>query len=459
MFIDRDKIMKHYSFILTKTSLVATGFFLFITLSILLSAFEAQASADNNGIEFGYQLRIRYEDFDNIITYNNDLDDQQQFFRFRSRLWGQWIRNNLKAKLQVTNEFRQYQHPDRSFTFDELFVDELYLQIDDLFESGWFLKAGRQIIIKGDGFIFFDGMPLDGSRAIHYNALIAGIRTDSFAVEFLGISNPHEDKYLPRLNNKDRRMSERDELAVGTWTKALLTSDIALEGIWLYKQEKTPDSSDATDGLKRVFHTLSARSVIPFSNNSSLTSEIAAQIGSDDHDKSIRAWGGYAVLKHSLKTAMAPVISVSAGALSGNNPKTDTDEGWTPPFSRWPLWSELYIYSFIHERGVASWSNMWYANAQCVLHPAEPVKLRLAYYKLGAFYAPETQNDKFGAGTNRGDLFQFMTEFKLPAGFTGHVLYEHLIPGDFYSARDSGHYLRLELIWQFARRLNVLKSI
>ncbi len=424
---------------------------LFITGSVLNTPVNV-AHAD--GFEFGYQLRSRYEDFDNIITYNDDLDDQQQFFRFRSRIWGLWVHNNLTAKLQLTNEFRQYQHPDRSFTFDELFVDEMYLQIDNLLGSKWFLKAGRQMIIKGDGFIFFDGVPLDGSRAIHYNALITGFHTDTFAIEFMGISNPHEDEYLPRLNNKDRRMSERDELAAGTWIKTHLTSDIALEGIWLYKQEKTPDSPETTTSVKRAYHTIGARSVIPLSKTASVTGEIATQIGTGDNNESIRAWGGYAVWRQSIHTSWAPVISVSAGAVSGNNPKTDRDEGWTPPFSRWPLWSELYIYSFINERGVASWSNMWYANAQCIVQPSDPVKLRLTYYKLGAFYAPDTQNDIFGSGKNRGDLFQFMTEFRLPAGFTGHVLYEHHIPGNFYSARDSGHYFRFEIIWQFSRRVH-----
>ncbi len=37
--------------------------------------------------------------------------------------------------------------------------------------------------------------------------------------------------------------------------------------------------------------------------------------------------------------------------MSGDDPSTDDNEGWDPLFSRWPKWSELYIYSLATEGG------------------------------------------------------------------------------------------------------------
>ncbi|MCD4653915.1 hypothetical protein K8T06_08250, partial [bacterium] len=151
---------------------------------------------------------------------------------------------------------------------------------------------------------------------------------------------------------------------------------------------------------------------------------------------------------------MKPALKLTAGAFSGDDSDTEKDEGWTPPFSRWPQWSELYIYSFIKEGRVSYWSNLWFANAEFVFTPVDPLKIRLSYYKMMAFEAWPHPARMFGDGKDRGDLFQIRTDFKLPAGFSGHAVYEYHIPGDFYGGDEPGHFLRFELNYSFSHKFS-----
>jgi len=421
---------------------------------ISLGSGQVMAASDNPGFEFGFQHRARFIDFDNIIDYTDTIDDDNQFYRFRTRLWGRLIRNSLEFKLQLTNEFRYYTHPDKDDTFDEIFFDQCYLRLNEIFGSGWSVSVGRQNIMKGEGFILFDGNPLDGSRSAYFNALVIKRAFKSSSLEFIGIANPSKDQYLPRIGDKSKPLIEHDEEAVGVYFTSRLPADLTLEACYLYKKETSPhDVSSPQFTPERSLHIAGGRIAVPVGKSGQLTCELDGEYGEEDPDRTLSAWAGYASWKHRFDSTMTPHIKITACLLSGDNPDTAKDEGWTPPFSRWPKWSELYIYSLIRERGVATWSNLYFGNAEFVITPFISLKVRLSYYKLFAFHAPRTSSDVFGKGTNRGDLFQIRTDVTLAKGLTGHALYEFHQPGDFYSDNQAGHFLRFELNYQFAHKV------
>lgn len=422
--------------------------------AVLLAVFllvSGTAEAGEPGIEFGFQHRARYVDFDNIIDYTDALKDENRFFRFRSRLWGRLLHENLEVKLQLANEFRHYLHPDVDDSLDEVYVDECYVKLDSLFGSDWYVIAGRQPLIRGEGFILFDSSPLDGSRSIYFNALVFGLKHNTVDIAFMGISNPAKDQYFPRINDKSKPLVEQDERAAGVYITSTRASGMVLEGVYLYKEEISPyDEHSNSFTPKRSLHITGGRTSIPAGDLGTIACEIAGGFGEEDPDRTISTWAGYASWQRRFETNMNPQLKLAAGGFSGDDPGTDRDEGWMPPFSRWPKWSELYIYSFIRERGVAAWSNLWFAGADCIFNPVKQAKVRLSYSRMYAFHAPAASSDVFGTGTDRGNLFQILTEFKLPKGFTGHVLYEYFLPGDYYADDDPGHFLRFELTWQFA---------
>ncbi|NTV74553.1 MAG: hypothetical protein HGA66_10140, partial [Holophaga sp.] len=127
--------------------------------------------------------------------------------------------------------------------------------------------------------------------------------------------------------------------------------------------------------------------------------------------------------------------------------------GWDPLFSRWPKWSELYIYSQPAEKGVGYWTNTGMVEAEVRVSPFPFLDLRGTYYHMAAFQAPAAVNGTFGAGKNRGDLWQARLDLKLDERLKGHVLYERLSPGDFYSVRNPGYFFRMEMTYTFRARI------
>ena len=80
----------------------------------------------------------------------------------------------------------------------------------------------------------------------------------------------------------------------------------------------------------------------------------------------IGAWGGYTYGRRTSEHVRKPYIQVGWYGFSGDDPRTTGRiEGWDPLFSRWPKWSELYIYSQMRETGVGYWTNssMWQGEA------------------------------------------------------------------------------------------------
>jgi len=428
---------------------------LLISLIVFSLPRTVRGSEDSYSFEYGFQHRARFIDFDDIIDYNKYLDDHNQFYRFRTCLWGKFNKNNIELKLQLNNEFRYYNEPDRDNNFDELYIDQCYIKIDKILNSNWSFRAGRQNFIKGNGFFIFDGNPLDGSRSIYFNSFILKREFRFSNLELFAISNPAKEKYLPVIGDKSKPLIEHDEEALGAYITSRLPFDTVFDATYIYKTETSPhDSSSSEFKPKRSLHIFGLRTAVSMDHSNQFLCEFGSEFGDQDPDRNIAAWGGYASLKHSFNTQLKSSVKFSAGALSGDDPETDKDEGWTPPFSRWPVWSELYIYSLIKETGVANWSNLWFANAEFVFSPADPVKIRLSYYKMMAFEAYTMSSSFYGGGKNRGDLFQIRTDFKLPAGFSGHAVYEYHLPGNFYDGDDPGHFLRFELNYVFSHKIH-----
>ena len=132
-----------------------------------------------------------------------------------------------------------------------------------------------------------------------------------------------------------------------------------------------------------------------------------------------------------------------------SHPCQDEDEAWRPIFSRWPKWSELYIYTLARERGrVAYWSNLTSVNAQVGVTILAKTKLTYAYHKLTAPQSP-SPDGFFGDGTSRGTLHIWKLTAKMSSRLSGHFLVERFNPGDFYAEDlDDAYFLRWEVMYR-----------
>lgn len=414
--------------------------------------------------EFGFQERVRSESWDNLSDHRESTPDFRTQYRFRTRLWALVpLGSDVSFSAGLMNENRKLTRPDQAVNGREVAFETFYL--DWRMGSGWSLRAGRQNLMRGDGFVLWDGSALDGSRSAYLNALDLAWTRGAFKYEFLAISDPAKDRYLPRLNEagnpRERQLlNEHDEAALGlygTWQQD--GRDVQAYGFHKTERHDIRSISDSLFVPDRRVETLGLRWAETLGRGFCAVGEFAVQSGRQDGRpgtiepaSGIRAWGGQGNLTKLFDQAFRPEVTLGWVGLSGDEAATATHEAWDPLFSRWPKWSELYIYSQVPEAGVATWSNLNLWSVTLQAHPTEHLGLRGTVMWLHAFHPATVAGQIFSSGLGRGRLLELRADFKLSERWQGHVLYERLDPGSFYAGHDAGRFFRVEAIYTFLKR-------
>ncbi|MFO7890561.1 MAG: alginate export family protein [bacterium] len=244
-------------------------------------------------------------------------------------------------------------------------------------------------------------------------------------------------------------MIEQPEEGIGVYYQGK-EFNVNWEGYVILKNKLKTKETHISSQIK----TFGARFRVPVSRNILLYAEGAFQNG-EQGDNAISAWGGYTHLDYSIREIIPCLEKFTLGAiaLSGDDPGTSTMEGWDPLFSRWPKWSESYIYTLIPETGgkVAYWSNLSSLNGSLVFKFTDKLGLKLTYHYLKSFHDfAFISSRKYGRGNFRGDLVIARSTFQINKYFKGHVVFETFNPGDFYSSEDDPYnWFRFELMYSF----------
>lgn len=398
-------------------------------------------------IRLGFMERVRLEGWNNTVSLDDLAGDARVYTRVRTSLsLTAAISSGLEFAVKVSNENRYYFAPENiPFKTDEIFVDNLYLALNRPAGLPLRLKAGRWDMMLGEGFVVADGGPLDGSRSVYFN----GLRIDwdlspgRTALTAFVVHQPKTDG-LPVLDPKPQAMVEQPETGAGLYLIAA-----SGKGTWepylIYKHsgavEMYPEAAVATGGL---------RATAPLFSGAKARLEAALQRGTRGGG-SVSAFGGYAYADfHAEKGLPAPVdLSLGAVWLSGDDTDTDRHEGWDPVFSRWPKWSDSLIYAMIREDRVAYWSNIISPNATLAVIPHPKVRLSLTAHRMWADKPGPPSEFLSGTGRDRGALIIARMNFEILAGLTGHLIFEHFRPGDFYKPGASSYgWLRFELLYR-----------
>lgn len=424
-----------------------------IIMGILLLSFNsmnAQESIKNNKFTFSFSERIRLTTFDNAISLN-DAAESWSFSRFRTTLGVKYSPNKkILFHLNISNESRIWLSPDsKKSSFDETFVDQLYIKWNNSAKLPIEVTLGRQNIMLDEGFVCFDGQPLTGSRSAYFNALkgIYTLNKENSITAFISYI-PKTDNLLPIINevNPSQFLEEQSNTGIGLYYK----SKIKKADVSIYYFNKSTHKNDAFL-IENQTNALGARISLPLFEDMKFTTEAAYQFGkSGDLDRN--AFGGYFHLDYAFneKTPVLRGLSLGSFYMSGDDPSTTKIEGWDPLWSRWPKWSESYIYTLIVENGgkVAYWSNIASLNITVNGQLSEKVSFNSSYYHL---LAVEDNNSAFcdGEGKTRGGLFTLKLNYKIDKNWSGHFLWESFNPGNFYPSSANGYnWLRFELMYK-----------
>jgi hypothetical protein len=421
----------------------------------------AQTTADtpSRSFEFGFEQRVRNENWNNILDYGDGTDDEREQIRYRTRVWAKApLTDTIDVFVGVNQETNQWLYPSRTNHFDEVVLENAYVDFKKVFVKGLSLRVGRQNLTKGEGFLMFEGTPGDGSRNIYFNAANLAYSWKKSKLELIGILNPKRDRMLPRINSQDKILQDWDESALGLYYTDNNHKNVGYEAYYFYKKE-TNDYLPPTNAQyqpDRHLHTVGARAVRRLPRGWSLTGEFAGQWGAQHPDVVIRGWGGYGYAKKQFTSRWKPYLLGGWWGFSGDDPTTKNKiEGWDPLFSRWPKWSELYIYSQVREAGVGYWSNTGMWQGETGFAPHKMLAARFTYYHMDAFQPFPGSPKIFGTGTGRGENVQARLDFQPNPHWKAHVLYEAQLPGDFYRVGDNGYFLRFEVSYTIVSKMSM----
>jgi hypothetical protein len=430
--------------------------------------------------DIGFDVRIREVTHHNLLDFDSNQDcgppSDAHSFRCRVRIWPQLkFRSGLGFYSRFTTEWRKYVDPWTSSRKTEIILGNLYMDIPELpyVPLPLSLRVGRHDIMRGEGFVLYDGGPLDESRSVYQNAILLGLDGENAGLgqtraELFAIHNPYRDKLIlanpPTDEEKHAgigRMIENDETAFGIYVTNSSIKGKTIETYYIYKEEEQPAARDPHTRL----HTIGARGSgdLPWSLDFAL--EGAFQFGTHDttesgattHDHS--SFGGYAWLSRSFLALFHPTIELGVIHLSGNDSGSIDDEGWHPLFSRWTKWSELYVHTLIPEGDspggpwprtgrIAYWTNLTSLNAQLALHFSKSLTLSYTYQHLTApeSLGPEPTG-RFGDGKHRGDNHRWKISVEMTRALSWHMTVERFAPGDFYNQpHDDAFFVQWELM-------------
>jgi len=390
--------------------------------------------------------RFRQETWDNAINLDDASAESFAYTRNKTTLGLQWFAaKGLEITGKLTNELRVYFSPkDRPFGWNEVFFDNLYMKWKLPKDLPFTLTAGRQDIFLGEGFVIADGNPLDGSRSFYFNALRLDYEAHpNHKIIFLLHSMDTTDTCLPTINDQDQPLIEQPEKALAAYYSGLFGKT----AVDAYVIRKTVDRAKATD-VPSGINTFGGRLVAPLLQPLSLTFEGNIQTGA--HGEAVRrALGG--LFHFDWSPAGVPLLkTLTFGGifLSGDRPETERFEAWDPLFSRWPKWSESYIYTFIRESRVAYWSNLTSLYGSVVLDFGGRVNAAVTCHRLGA---DERNPAAFpgGTGVSRGTLLVGKFSYTISRNLSGYFQWDYFRPGDFYFAGASPfNWLRFELMFR-----------
>ena len=406
----------------------------------------AQPAAEPPVIEAGFEQRVRTEDWNNIFDFSRHLDDEREQIRYRTRGWVK-VPVTTSIDLFVGMEQETNQKLGHDNNFDEIVFENLYLDFKHLFAKGLSLRIGRQNLMRGEGFLLFDGTAGDGSRSLYLNAVNLAYEFRKSRIELMGILDPSRDRMLPVLHDCHKVLQDWDDQALGAYYTGHDLKHTSIEAYYFYKKEVHDILAPSNPQFQpdRHVHTAGGRVVQQLSKGWSATGEYALQWGAQHGGKDIRAWGGYGYLKHTWDRKKKPYIQGGYWGMSGDDPKSNRIGGWDPLFARWPKWSELYVYSQAREKSIGYWTNtaMWQAEAGFA--PNRHSTLRGTFYQMSAFHPFPGDPNIFASGLNRGSLLETRFDYVFNKSWRAHALYEGLLPGDFYYAKSHAYFVRFEV--------------
>lgn len=411
--------------------------------------------------QWGADLRLRDEFLENNKTLDkHDPNHEVNYGRFRTRAWATISpTKDIDVNTRVAWEFRTYSAPKgplREVDLGDAIVDNLNVQWRNFLNLPLTMTIGRQDITNlGNGWLIFEGTPLDGSRTIFFDAVRGTweIKDAKTTVDAIYLNDgARENRLIEPFNyhNHDPRyLAEQNEQGAILWVANKSIKNTEIDGFFIYKNDQRPDKDEfPPTGETGEIYTFGARAAGDIDEHWKYRGEIAPQFG-HKNGQSLAALGANTRLSYFVNDKLNNNFRMIYEFLSGDDPSTkSTNEGFDPLWGRYPQFSEILANTVAMETGrPAFWTNMHRFGPGWSFNPTKKMEVLTDYYLL---FADENIPDRAEFSENglfRGQLLSFLVKYTFNQHVKTHFIAEVFGPGNFYSKanNDTAVFLRYEI--------------
>jgi hypothetical protein len=434
-------------------------------------------------LTWGADFRVRNEYYNNIVTLADAPLHEQDLFRLRGRVSASFaVAPDFTFNTRVAMESRQWQKPafvgafkaQTGFEQRFLVADNFNAKWTNLFDGAGTLTIGRQDIMLGDPldwWLVMDGTPNEGSWTTYFDAVRLSVEARSIETKFDVIAlreDVQPDEWLPTLGDSDSYpVTDQKEQGVILYASNKSLAKTQVDAYYLYKHDEqqrvTVAGATRLSGDNADLHTFGAKITGTPTTHLSYSFEGALQFGTKEDrilgvfaERDVEAWGGKGKVTYAFNDPLSQKLFVSGELLSGDDASTSgKDEMFDVLWGRWPLWSELYIYSVIPETGgrVAQMNNLGRIGGGWACVPAKGATASLTYQALFALERTPTRATAPALfsrdGDFRGHFVQAVVKRQFNKYLSGHLWAEWVWQGDYYTNREVLTFLRAELMIGF----------
>lgn len=422
------------------------------------------AKKPSSWLKLNGDLRLRHEYVLNSSTLNSEAKNHElSYMRFRARFGATiTVVTNLDFNVRMVAEPREwingrnasgkYRINGNGWDWTEGVFDQMNLSYTNAFSLPMSIVVGRQDMAMGDltaPWLVADGTPMDGSRTAYFDAArviynVEEIQTtfDAAFIRQLG----ENDEVLPAINGQDKFQIEQNERGAILYVSNKSIKKMEVDGFFMYKhgQRVTPD------GINADLYTPGGRIAGNLDKHWSYNAEGAVQMG-NRNSQTVNAFGVNSRVMYGVNDKRNNRFRMTYEYLSGDDSNSRDYEQFDTLWGRYPRWTEAGIFYAKAENGrPGDLSNYHRMGPGWSISPFKKADFRLDYYYLLA-----DQNNFHGlkptlftkSGDTRGHMITSALKYKYNQHFSGYLLGEVLLPGDYYVNSEPDLFVRAEVMY------------
>jgi hypothetical protein len=427
------------------------------------------ADRTKNPVEWfswGADLRLRNDTSDN--SYLTDADPPghvYSFERLRVREWNTFTPcKGFEFNLRFAWEGRHYWAPDSKDEWDESEI--VYDNLNGKFkfqDIPLTLIVGRQDIVFGEGWLVSDGTPLDGPRTNYFDAVRATVEMKEIkgTLDLIYIDQTASpNRRLRPIFSKSKPLMEQDERAAIAYFSTNSIERTPIDAYFIYKHDEAVLSSGDNGDVCTIGSSLAH----DFNSNVTGRVEGAYQFGTrknavmfPDKDSGLSAFGLNSRLTYSFRDPLKNQAWLGYEVLSGNDADDSHNHQFDPLWGRWAKYSELFPNDLDRP---SDRSNIQRINLGYQVEPANGMPIQANYHALFAYANRNSGTPGFSDhGIFKGHLFTALLRYQYNRYWSGYLLGEYFIPGDYYETppgggplhtrNDPAAFLRAQIVFTF----------